>query len=207
MKLVAAVITVSAACLPAAIGYASTPSTSNLPARAKHVEFGAKLTSHSQPSNSFSPTSCRDDTGTAGACTRVLTEALGRPGTGQLAPRNGTIKEIKLVAGDSGHFRLEIARAEPAKKRARIVERGPVIHYTGQGGIDDGGPYTIETFHVDIKVKKGEYLAIQSKATSMLQCSGGGLNQLLFQPALQEGAGYSTTTHVDGCLLLLEAVY
>jgi hypothetical protein len=186
---------------PATVGHATAPS------HKKPVSFGAKLTGHSQPSNSFQPVACESDTGIAGPCTRVLMEALGRPDTGALAPKNGTIGTIKIVAGDSGSFRLEIAKVKPATKQAEIVVKGPVITYNGQGGVDNGSPYTVESFPVNVPVLKGEYLAIKADGTSLLQCSGGGLNQLLFQPPLKKGAGYATATKTDGCLLLLEAVY
>jgi hypothetical protein len=133
--------------------------------------------------------------------------AYGRPNTGQVAPKNGTIKQLKVMAGDKGSFRFELAQANPTTQKAKIVVRGPFIHYAGQGGVDNGGPYTVETFPVNVPVKKGEYLAIVATNTSMLRCSGGGANQLLYQPVLTVGEQAKKAHHHDGCFLLLEAVY
>ena len=58
-----------------------------------------------------------------------------------------------------------------------------------------------------IAVKKGEYLAIQSTSTSFERCSGGGANQLMYQPPLEQSTQYKTAPHHDGCFLLLEAQY
>ena len=67
--------------------------------------------------------------------------------------------------------------------------------------------YRLEKFKVNVKVKKGQYLATESKTSSMLRCSSGGANQLLFQPALDLGGLFEPATDTDGCWLLLEAVY
>ncbi len=176
------------------------------------VTFGAKLNGSIQPSNSFSPHACRETTGKAGACTRILMQAYGAPNTGQLAPKDGIIHKIKIVAGDSGSFNIEIAQVKPASIKndtgsARIVAIGRKINYQGQGGVDNGGPYRVETFNVHIAVKKGEYLAIQSTSTSFERCSGGGANQLMYQPPLKQSTQYKTASHHDGCFLLLEAQY
>lgn len=73
-------------------------------------------------------------------------------------------------------------------------------------GEDAPDAYEIETFKVNAPAKKGQYLATESQRSSMLRCSSGGPNQLLFQPALALNAPLETATHTDGCWLLLEAV-
>ncbi len=176
------------------------------------VTFGAKLNGSIQPSNSFSPHACRETTGKAGACTRILMQAYHAPNTGQLAPKDGIVHKIKIVAGDSGWFRIEIAQVKPASIKndtgsSRIVAIGRKITYQGQGGVDNGGPYKVEAFTVHIAVKKGEYLAIYSNSTSFERCSGGGANQLMYQPALAKSTQYKTAPFHDGCFLLLEAQY
>jgi hypothetical protein len=178
----------------------------------KHVMFGAKLNSSIQPSNSFGPHACKEDTGVGGKCTRVAMVAYGRPNGGMVAPKNGTIKKIKIIAGDAGTFTPEIARvkvnATLAKSKAKIVQKGSVLHYLGQGGQDnDDSIYKVETFSVNLPVKKGDYLAIQSSSTSMERCSGGGASQLLYQPVLKKGGPYTKAPFHDGCFLLIEGVY
>jgi hypothetical protein len=180
------------------------------------VAFGAKLTSSLQPSNSISPHACSEDTGTAGACTRVALAAYGRAGTGAsyngaFAPKNGTVHHIKIIAGSAGTFIPEIARVQLNsslfKSKAKIVQKGKTLHYNGQGGQDNGGPYVIETFSVNLPVLKGDFLAVQSHATSFERCSSGGAQQLLYQPPLPKNGPYKTAPFHDGCFLLIEAVY
>jgi hypothetical protein len=172
------------------------------------VTFGAKLTSHSQPSNAFDGQPCEPATV---ACTRVMTEAYRRPDpeTDQVAPKDGTIGKIMIVAGEPGTFRLELAKAKVDQDKAKLVAVGPVIHYAGQGtgDEDNGPPYTVETFHVNMPVNAGDFLAVQAKKISFEYCSGGGDNQLTFEPPLALDTGYHHSDHPDGCLMLLEAVY
>jgi hypothetical protein len=184
------------ALLPASSAGAATP-----------MEFGAKLTTHTQPSNSFGPHSCREQTGVSGNCTRVLMEAYRRPDTGQLAPATGHLSEVKIIAGDKGSFYFELAKTNPTTGRSQIVVRSRRLSYQGQGGIDNGGPYRIETFNISMHVVKGEYLAVRSLSLSFENCSGGGEGQLLYQPPLAVGGPATAHTAEDGCLMLLEAVY
>lgn len=84
-----------------------------------------------------------------------------------------------------------------------MTRNGPNITYLGQpkrGAI-------VETFNVNVHVKKGEYVAISAKKTSILRCNSGGTRQLLFQPALVPGDPFETADDDDGCELLLEAIY
>jgi hypothetical protein len=191
--------------LPITAGGA-TPS--RMPAKKAPVSFGALLTTHSQPSNAFDGQPCEPK---AAPCTRVMSEAYRRPDpeTDQVAPKNGTIGKVRIVAGVAGKFRLELVKAEVGKQKAKVVAVGPLISYAGQGsGTEDNGPpYKIETFKVNLPVKKGEFLAVQAKKISFEYCSGGGDNQLTFEPPLVVGKPYRHTNHVDGCLMLLEAIY
>jgi hypothetical protein len=202
--LVVAAAVLAPTLLPGAAGHAATERVM----AKKKVSFGAKLNSNSQPSNAFDGQPCEPRTVT---CTRVMTQAYRRPDPekDQVAPKNGTIGRIKIVAGVAGKFRLELVRAKVGKQKAKLVTRGPVIHYQGQGtgDQDNGPPYTVETFKVHLAVKKGEFLAVQAKKISFEYCSGGGENQLTFEPPLKLGTGYHHTNHTDGCLMLLEAIY
>jgi hypothetical protein len=125
------------------------------------------------------------------------------------APKNGTIGKIRIVAGVPGKFRLQIVKAEPGAQKAKLVSNGPVITYQGQGTgqQDNGPPYTIESFPVNVKIDKGEYLAVKATQISFEYCSGGGLNQITYEPPLVKSKTLRHTRHTDGCLMLLEAVY
>ena len=170
------------------------------------TSFGAKLSPDVQPSNASSAHPCTPTEGQP--CTRISMEGYGRPEL-PMAPRKGTIKKIKLIAGEAGSFRFQLAKVRPGSKQAKIVRNGPRISYQGQAYGEDGidpDSYRVETFKLNVPVKKGEYLAIKSTSTSMLRCSSGGPNQLLFQPPLALGSPFRTADDTDGCWLLLEAV-
>jgi hypothetical protein len=193
---------VGLAVAPAVAGHAVAPKAKH------HASFGAKLTRQSQPSNAFGGQPCEPKKAN---CTRVMTEAYRRPNpeADQVAPKNGTIGKIMLVGGVKGVFRLQIVKANPKTSKAKLVRNGPVIHYLGQntGQTDNGPPYTIESFPVNVKVEKGDFLAVEAKKISFEYCSGGGDSQITFEPPLVAGAKARHTNHEDGCLMLLEAVY
>jgi len=166
------------------------------------TSFGAKLNKTIQPSNSLPAQSC---TMTPQQCTRIEMDAYNNAGH-ERAPKDGVIKKVKLIAGGSGHFRLQIAEAKPNKDKGRVVRNGPRIEYQGQP-TPWGQTYDVESFNVNVPVEKGQYLAAKSRKTSMLRCSSGGANQFLFQPALSPGGPFETLSYTDGCWLLLQAVY
>ena len=132
-------------------------------------------------------------------------EAYGRPNGGHKAPKTGTIDKIRIIAGEAHKFRLQIARAKANTEQAKVKYTGPKLQADGQP--DGLEPYEIETFNVDVPVKKGDHLGILSRKTSMLRCSSGGPNILLFSPPLSVGGPFQTADATDGCWLLLEAVY
>lgn len=94
------------------------------------VKFGSELNPTVQPSNSLPGLACSQDVpGTA--CTMVQNEAYGRPGGGELAPRTGTIKRIRVIAGGPGSFKLQIAKVKRSTlngaNEAKVVYNGPRI--------------------------------------------------------------------------------
>lgn len=168
------------------------------------TKFGAELNSQTQPSNS-STEGAPCELGNDSLCTRVSMEAYGRPDGGERAPKSGTIRKISVISQGPDTFRFELAEAKPDAEKAKVVYRSKKLHTLGQGATSDPDNYRVETFKVDAPVKKGQYLATESKRSSMLRCSSGGPNQLLFQPALPLSGPFETATDTDGCWLLLEA--
>lgn len=167
-------------------------------------KFGAELNGDVQPSNaSIDGAPCIQ--GDPGNCTRVSMEAYGRPDGGERAPKSGVIKKIRVITQGPDTFRLQIAKAKANQEKAKVVYTGKKLQTEGQTD-PNADTYTVETFKVDAPVEKGQYLATKSKRSSMLRCSSGGPNQLLFQPALDLNAPFETATDTDGCWLLLEAV-
>jgi hypothetical protein len=175
------------------------------------VKFGAKLNPTVQPSNSLPGLSC-DGTGTPRpACTMIQNEAYGRPDGGELAPKTGTIKKIRLIAGGPGSFKLQIAKVKRSTQfttnDAKVVYAGPKISYQGQTEANfEDDSYKVESFNVDVPVKKGQQLALRGNITSMIRCSSGGRNTLIYTPPLLSGGPFTPASSTDGCWLLMEAV-
>lgn len=171
------------------------------------AKFGSKLDPTVQPSNSLPGLKCGPET--PGPCTFVQQEAYGRPDGGELAPKTGTIKKIRLIAGGPGSFKLQIAKVKRSTlfgtNEAKVVHNGPRISYQGQTEAnDESGSYRVETFDVDVPVKKGQQLALKGNTTSMIRCSSGGDNTLIYTPTL--GSSFRPATETDGCWILMEAV-
>lgn len=170
------------------------------------VKFGAKLDPTVQPSNSLPAHPCAQENPGA-PCTMVQNEAYYRPDGGHRAPKTGTIKRIRVIAGGPGSFRLQVAKVKQASNEAKVVANGPKIAYTGQDQANwDSDSYKVETFKVNVPVKKGQQLALRGNYTSMVRCSSGGPNTLIYQPPLAPGGPFAPTTDTDGCWLLIEAV-
>jgi hypothetical protein len=170
------------------------------------VKFGSELNPTVQPSNSLPGLDCGE---AGGPCTFVQQEAYGRPDGGELAPKTGTIKRIRLIAGGPGSFKLQIAKVKRSTlfgtNEAKVVANGPRISYQGQAEAnDEAGSYRVETFNVNVPVKKGQQLALKGNLTSMVRCSSGGDNTLVYTPPL--GSAFRPATNPDGCWILMEAV-
>jgi hypothetical protein len=170
------------------------------------VKFGAKLNSTVQPSNSLPGLACNGPETALEPCTMVLNEAYGRPDGGEFAPKTGTIKKIRLIAGGPGSFRLMAVRK--INGTDAIAKRyGQRISYRGQSeSAEEEGDYSVESFPVEMKIKKGEQLALRGSITSMIRCSSGGDNTLIYTPPLFLGGSFTPATNTDGCWLLMEAL-
>ena len=175
------------------------------------VKFGAKLDPTVQPSNSLPGLPCNQES--LVACTMVQNEAYGRPDGGELAPRSGTIKKIRLIAGGPGTFRLQVAKVKRStlfgSNEAKVVANGQKIRYQGQTEANwESDSYRIETFDVNVPVKKGQQLAMHTNGTPMsaIRCSSGGDNTLIYQGGLKLRQPFKPATDTDGCWILMEAV-
>jgi hypothetical protein len=164
--------------------------------------FGSELTPEVQPQ----PGQRCDPTHPKRACTWIMNEAVGRPNGGHRAKRRGTITKIRIIAHDEGRFRLQIARAHETASgyEGKVVRNGPIIEFDGQPNQLD--PFVVESFRVNIPVRKGDRLAIRTKKAEILRCGGGGESTLLFYPPLVPGTGFRANSDTHNCLLLIEAV-
>lgn len=170
------------------------------------VKFGAKLNSTVQPSNSLPGLTCNGPETALEPCTMVLNEAYGRPDGGEFAPKTGTIKTVRLIAGGPGSFRLMAVKK--INGTDAIAKRyGQRISYRGQvESAEEEGDYKVESFPVDMKIKKGEQLALRGSITSMIRCSSGGDNTLIYTPPLFLGGSFTPASNTDGCWILMEAL-
>lgn len=175
------------------------------------VKFGAKLNPTVQPSNGLPGLQCIPMSPTP--CTMVQNEAYGRPGGGEVAPKTGTIKRIRVIAAGPGSFRPQIATVKHSAStvlgatKAKVTYTGPQLSYAGQTAAnEESGTYRVESFAVNIPVKKGQQLALRGSISSMIRCSSGGHNTLVFTPALKAGQPQQGATDANGCWILMEAV-
>ena len=168
------------------------------------AKFGSKLNKNVQPSNGAPGLKCLPDTTIR--CTFLLNEAYAPPNPDgkQFAPRDGKINKIKLIAATPGHFKLAIAKLKKNQK-AKKVTQGPKIDYMGSN--PNSNTYKVESFKVNLPIKKGQVLTAQAKKISFVRCSSGGANTLIYQPPLSVNAPFASPTGDDGCWMLLEAFY
>ena len=188
---------------------------SALPASAAPVGFGAKLTTSSQPTP---PEKCDQNSGIPNnaTCTWVATTAFEN-GDHFLAPKDGTIRHLRLISCVAGSFTLQIARVQLAAHKAKVVRNGPVINYKAdprqvdgdpgtQCGGDDGNDYIIQVFTVNVHVNKGDYIAVRAKRLGFIHNSGGG-NTFLFAPPLAPGGAFQVRDDNSSADLLLRLIY
>ncbi len=159
--------------------------------------FGSSL-DHS-PANAGS--TCAQDGATGGAkCTHVGSFYPGFSGHAA-APKNGVVKAIRLRAEAPAKLHILIVAVRNVSSdhrmgQAKVVVNGPTLHPVGTGGI--------ETFPVQLNVKKGDELAVNTTSNTAEYCSDGTPGQLLFDPPLT--TSFSSSDAVDGCLMLVQAV-
>jgi hypothetical protein len=195
--------------LVAPLVLAGLTASSGSAATATPTFFGAKLTTHSQPSNAQNGQSCDENGGIpqGSTCTWVAITAFEN-GSHFTAPKTGTVKHVKLVSCVAGKFRLQLANANPSTQEAKIVAQGPKITYAGQSpcGGASGDTYVVQSFQVNLPVTKGDYIAIKAASTGTLSCSGGD-GFLLYAPPLPVGGPLKKSQSGASCDLLVQLSY
>jgi hypothetical protein len=189
-----------------------------VPVAAANPGFGAQLNRFSQPSNAEFGRRCSQGTVIrfGKACTWVAKDAFHN-GNKFKAPKNGRIGKVKLVSCVKGSFKLQLARVQRATNKSRVVRSGPYIQYKadprqvdGDGdtycGGEDGDDFRVQTFKVNVPVKKGEYIAIKTKKTGTLNCSGGN-GTLVHAPVLPVGGIIKKAKDTMSCSMLVRLVY
>ncbi len=145
-------------------------------------------------------------------CTHVGSFYPGFSGRAQ-APVNGTVVKIKVRPEGAMTLRFKLVRvrhlsSDEQSGQAKVISVGPKISVPGPTtGQENNGIFPIQSFRVNIKVQKGEELAIDTSNNQAEYCSDGTPGQLVFfNPVLSIGQGFRTSSGFDGCLLLVQAV-
>jgi hypothetical protein len=171
-------------------------------------KFGAKL--DRDPDNSNPAHDCSQDGGEISSpCTRVLIASDTGLVSGHLtAPKSGKLSKIKVRAGGPGKVRFKLIRLKDINPAAHTVKGKAVAkskQFSVQGnGFDDTN--NVESFTVNMKVTKGDYIGFDSSKTSILRCNSGGTRQFLFSPPLAVGDPFRTTSSSGSCTLMVQAI-
>jgi hypothetical protein len=178
-------------------------------ASASTTWFGSSL-DHT-PANAGS-TCSQDGVGNPGdLCTHVGSDYPGFSGHAQ-SKATGTIIQLKVRPEGPMTFMAKVVTVRHLSSdfksgQAKVTARSRLI--TVPGPTQDqmsNSIYPVEKFKVSLKVKKGQYIAIDTTSNSAEYCSDGTPGQLLFDPILALGHGFSNSAGVDGCLMLIQAV-
>jgi hypothetical protein len=197
---------IAVAAVLALAGLVAVPAASG----ATNFKFGAKL--NREPNNSSPAHSCQQDSSggdLTGACTRVLVSSeTGLAGGSLTSPHDGTITKFKVRAGAPGSVRFELVRLKSlssnngsAQGKARAKSKKFQILGHGFDATNQ-----IETFKVNLKVKKGDYVAINSSKTGAERCTSGSNRQLLFAPPLVVGDPFRSSDSAGNCTLMVQAL-
>jgi hypothetical protein len=171
--------------------------------------FGSSL--NHTPANSGSTCDSFGGASALSPCTHVGSDYPGFSGHAK-SPVNGTIKTLKLTPAGPMTFTAEVVAVRNVSSdfrsgQAKVISRSRQI--TVQGPTQDqldNGIYPIVSVHVNLHVSKGQELAINTTSNTAEYCSDGTPGQLIFDPILAPGGGFSNSTGVDDCLSLFQAV-
>ena len=178
------------------------------PATSGAFKFGAKL--DREPSNSAPPHECSDDNDDIqNPCTRVLVKSDTGLVNGNLtSPKAGKLTKIRVRAGAPGKIRFKLVRLKepnPAQGtiKGKAVAKSKTFQVQGNG-FNATNP--VESFTVNMTVRKGDYLGFDSSKTSIQRCSSGGTRQFLFHPTLTVGDPFQSTSFTGSCTLMVQAI-
>jgi hypothetical protein len=180
-----------------------------LPAASSAFRFGAQL--NREPINSAPPRSCALDSnvGLASPCTRVLISSENGLADGHLkSPKDGVVTQFRIRASSPGSIRFKLVRlrnVNQANSTAEGKARAKSQKFTVQGrGLDPANQ--IESFNVNMTVKKGDYVAIEGSKTGAERCGAGGPRQLMWSPSLKVGDPFRKNDAHGNCTLMVQAV-
>jgi hypothetical protein len=178
-------------------------------ASAKIFTFGSSFTN--PPANSGN--TCAEDgvSGPSATCTHVASLYPGTSGRAQ-SPANGTIVAVQLLPSGPMTMVVKVVNVRNLSSnehhgQAQATAKSGTIHVPGPTADEQSiGDIPIETFFVQLPVKKGQELAIDTNSNTAEYCANGTPGQLLFDPVLQIGKPFRGSQGVDSCLMLVRAV-
>jgi len=184
------------AMIPAAASAATTP-------------FGSSL--NHEPANAGS--SCdQNNLDNPPLCTHIGSLYPGFSGHAQ-APVSGTIVKVRVRAAGPMTLKFKVVQvrnvsADHTHGQAKVVATSRTLNFNGPSQTDqDNGNFPVESRNVNIKVQRGQELAIDTSNNQAEYCSDGTPGQLtFFNPILSAGGGFRSAQGVDDCLLLVQAV-
>jgi hypothetical protein len=175
-------------------------------ASASTTTFGSSL-NHS-PANAGN--TCAQDGVVNGPalCTHVGSFYPGTSGRAR-SPVSGTITKIRLLAEGPTTLVVKVVQVRNVSSdhmhgQAKAIAKSRTLHV--QGTMDANGNALVESFNVQLKVQKGDELAVDTTSNTAEYCADGTPGQLLFDPILSIGHGFRSAAGVDGCLMLVQAV-
>jgi hypothetical protein len=186
------IVSVLVAALPALPATAATP-----------VRFGAKLFTGSdgQPTPA-ERCSQHGEIPSDKPCTWVMVVGYQNASRTR-APRNGTIRRVRLVSCVAGSFTVQVARRRSGTQRFKVVKSPAFISYQADNRATCGGPgeddFRIQSFSVNFTVQTGDYIAVKAKRVGFMRSSSSG-DTYLFEPPL--GNSYRSRDTSTGNMLI-----
>ncbi len=175
---------------------------------AANTWFGSSL--NHDPANAGS--SCSpDDSVPPPMCTHIGSFYPGTSGHVK-SPVNGTIIAFKVRAQSQTQMTFRVVRVRNMSSdhnhaQARAVAKSRTVFVQGPSQDEaDNGVYPIERFGVHLKVHKGDEIAVDTTSNTAEYCSDGTPGQLTFTPFLALSNSFRSSTGVDDCLMLVQAV-
>lgn len=173
-------------------------------AQARQTWFGSSL--NHGPANAGSPCIEGADEGTPQpVCTRTGSFYPGFSGR-EKSPRTGRVIKVRVIAQFPGRIRFKVVRlrrvaADHKSGQAKTIATSRWLTVRGPAS-EDADP-AVESFTVNLPVRKGDSVAIDAKENPVEYCSDGTPGQLVFRPVT--GRTFRDSTSYVGCLLLVQA--
>lgn len=171
---------------------------------AAQTSFGSKLTPTTQPANAGKGVFC-DDRDKGQMCSAVMFLARNRPQSATIAPKNGVLAKVRLIACYPGSFVLQLVRVNRTGEISDI-RTGPTINYQGDRRHCRGARYDIEEFPVGLPIRKGDRMAVLATKIGFVYNAGDNGSDL-YSPPLADGEEGRRTLDQGTGIILLEGVY